>query len=301
MGDRIGGSCLCGGIRYEVETPLPLFGHCHCSRCRRTAGALYSCEVATARNRLRLTHGEELLGMCEQRCFCSRCGSSLFFGPVLDEARPHIGIGAGTLDGDPGARPMSHIYIDSKIPWVTIDDDLTKWWTEGEDFCTAEQIAAAAHAPPAPGPPSTERPVRGRCFCAGVEYELTGPFLRANTCHCTRCQKQSGSYGLTQGRIAPERFRLLRGGELLVNYAQDGHAAKVFCRTCGSSLFGGEWPGGRTVSIRLATLDGDAGIRPQFHTFVADKAAWEEIRDDLPQFPGRATKADMQRLGIPTG
>jgi hypothetical protein len=54
---------------------------------------------------------------------------------------------------------------------------------------------------------------------------------------------------------------------------------------CGSSLFGGWWPEGEEVSIRLGTVDGDPGIRPQYHTHVASKAAWDEITDDLPQFP----------------
>jgi len=47
---------------------------------------------------------------------------------------------------------------------------------------------------------------------------------------------------------------------------------KAFCSTCGSSLFGGTWPDGPEVSIRLGTVDGDPGIRPQYHTFVGSKA-----------------------------
>lgn len=53
---------------------------------------------------------------------------------------------------------------------------------------------------------------------------------------------------------------------------------------CGSSLFGGTWPTGAEVSIRLGTVDGDPGVRPQYHTFVGSKAAWDEILDDLPQY-----------------
>jgi hypothetical protein len=89
----------------------------------------------------------------------------------------------------------------------------------------------------------------------------------------------------TQGRVRREHFRLLQGDELLRSYETPGHANKVFCSTCGSSLFGGTWPAGPEVSIRLGTLDGDPGIRPQFHTFVASKAAWDEITDNLPRYP----------------
>jgi len=43
---------------------------------------------------------------------------------------------------------------------------------------------------------------------------------------------------------------------------------------------------GPEVSIRLGTVDGDPGIRPQYHTYVGSKAVWDEIVDDLPQFEG---------------
>jgi hypothetical protein len=43
------------------------------------------------------------------------------------------------------------------------------------------------------------------------------------------------------------------------------------------------------VSIRLGSIDGDPGIRPQLHTFTASKAPWDEICDGLPQYPERYT------------
>lgn len=62
--------------------------------------------------------------------------------------------------------------------------------------------------------------------------------------------------------------------------------AKAFCDGCGSSLFGGSWPDGPEVSIRLGSVDGDPGIRPQCHTHVGSKAVWNEILDELPQHQG---------------
>jgi hypothetical protein len=46
------------------------------------------------------------------------------------------------------------------------------------------------------------------------------------------------------------------------------------------------------VSIRFGALDGDPGIRPQYHSFVADKASWYDILDDQPRFPGKKPDAD---------
>jgi hypothetical protein len=128
--------------------------------------------------------------------------------------------------------------------------------------------------------------VRGTCLCGGVRFEVDLPFVRANHCHCSRCRKHSGTFGLTQGRVPPEAFRLVAGGELIRVYRPDVGAVKAFCSECGSSLFGGNWPDGPEISIRLGSLDGDPEIRPQYHSFVDSRAVWDEIPDDgLRRYP----------------
>jgi len=128
--------------------------------------------------------------------------------------------------------------------------------------------------------------ITGGCLCGAVRYEVTGPFLRASHCHCSRCRKHSGAAVGTQGRVRREDFHLLSGSEAVAVYhPAPGAAVKAFCRICGSSLFGGTWPEGPEVSIRLGSVDGDPGIRPQYHTFVDSRAPWDEITDDLPRFP----------------
>ncbi len=138
--------------------------------------------------------------------------------------------------------------------------------------------------------PSPGNPVRGSCLCGGVVFEVTAPFRRANYCHCSRCRKHSGTAAMAQGRVPKEGFRLLEGAELIEVFRPDGGMAKAFCRACGSSLFGGTWPEGPEVSVRLGALDEDPGIRPQYRSFVRSKASWDELPDDgLPRFEGRKT------------
>ncbi len=131
--------------------------------------------------------------------------------------------------------------------------------------------------------------VRGSCLCGGVRFEVTGPFRRANYCHCSRCRKHSGAGALVQGRVPRDGFRLLSGEELIRVFRPDGGGAvKAFCSVCGSSLFGGTWPDGDEVEVRFGALDGDPEIRPQYRTFVDSKAVWEELPDDgLPRYPER--------------
>lgn len=129
---------------------------------------------------------------------------------------------------------------------------------------------------------------QGGCLCGGVRYELRAPFRRANFCHCSRCRKHSGAAALSQGRVPASAFTLLQGRELLVSFTEPGHMAKVFCGGCGSSLFGGTWPDGPEISVRLGTLDDDPAIRPSYHSFVQDVPAWDQLADDgLPRYSQR--------------
>lgn len=128
--------------------------------------------------------------------------------------------------------------------------------------------------------PSPAAPVRGGCLCGGVRYAVTAPFLRANHCHCSRCRKHTGAAASTQGRVPREAFALLAGADLIRVYRPGDGMVKAFCTACGSSLFGGSWPDGREVSIRLGTLDDDPGISPQFHNYVADAPPWLPVPDD---------------------
>jgi len=131
---------------------------------------------------------------------------------------------------------------------------------------------------------SEHRTIKGSCLCGGVQFEVTPPFIRANHCHCSRCRKHSGTAVCTQAMVKKEQFKLLQGAELLKVFGQRKGGTKVFCKECGSSLFGGSWPDGAEVSIRMGAFDDDPGIKPEFHSFVGSKAPWDQICDDLPQY-----------------
>ena len=127
--------------------------------------------------------------------------------------------------------------------------------------------------------------IKGSCLCGGVQFEVTPPFIRANHCHCLRCQKHSGTGMCTQTMVKKKQFKLVGGDHLIRVFGREKGGVKAFCKECGSSLFGGSWPNGPEVSIRMGAFDDDPGIRPEFHSFVDSKAPWDLICDDLKQYP----------------
>ncbi len=138
-----------------------------------------------------------------------------------------------------------------------------------------------------PSPPSPQEPLQGGCLCGGVRFEITAPLASALYCHCTRCQRRTGTGSSANGRVPREGFRLLQGRELLRAYRPADGLPKLFCTTCGSAVFSGEPFSDPQVFLRLGTLDRDPGIRPQYRQFVDWAAPWEPIPDDgLTRYPG---------------
>ena len=126
------GSCLCGGIRYEISGQLESPLNCHCSMCRKATGAAFRSRAGVRTAAFRWVAGESLLSKYESspgdvRTFCRVCGSTLV---TLFPANPEVlGLALGTLDDDPGVKPRFHVYVGSKAPWHDITDDLPQFAT----------------------------------------------------------------------------------------------------------------------------------------------------------------------------
>jgi hypothetical protein len=121
----------------------------------------------------------------------------------------------------------------------------------------------------------------GGCLCGGVRFELTAPPRSAGYCHCTRCQRRTGTASSAQARIDGSTLRLLHGKELLHAWRHpEGGQEKLFCGECGAHLFSRNPENPAQISVRLGAFDGDPGIRPSWRSFVAYAAPWEPIPDD---------------------
>lgn len=127
--------------------------------------------------------------------------------------------------------------------------------------------------------------ITGACACGGVRYEVSEPFVSSNYCHCTRCQRRTGTGASANARAAEGSFRLTQGAELVKTWEPEGGGfSKSFCSNCGSALYSFDPETGGSIGVRLGTVDGDPGIRPEKHQFVAYAAVWESIPDDgLPR------------------
>jgi hypothetical protein len=126
--------------------------------------------------------------------------------------------------------------------------------------------------------------IRGSCLCGAVRYEMSGAIEEIHHCHCSRCRKAHGAAFSTYAQVARDGFRFVQGEEKVRHFRSSPPVQRSFCSECGSNLIFGFDGLPDAVWVAAGTFDDDPGQRPQAHIFVASKACWFDITDDLARF-----------------
>jgi hypothetical protein len=115
----LAGSCMCGGVTYEVDAAAGPIIHCHCQTCRKAHASAFSSISAVPRDKFRWTKGEELLIGYQSspgkfRRFCSKCGSHILAERV---GQPTVMLRLGCLDTPMTDQPKAHIWRSEAASW----------------------------------------------------------------------------------------------------------------------------------------------------------------------------------------
>lgn len=124
------GSCLCGGVKFRIQGPLPPIQVCWCTQCRKAQGAPMATNMPIATSAFELTSGAGLLSAYEsspgkKRVFCGRCGAPIF--SERDIVPDVVRIRAGLIDQPLDTRPVAHFHVATKPNWWPIHDGLPQF------------------------------------------------------------------------------------------------------------------------------------------------------------------------------
>lgn len=127
----------------------------------------------------------------------------------------------------------------------------------------------------------------GGCLCGAVRYRLSGEPAMVAVCHCSTCQKNSGTAFSTN--IAMPEGTVEITGDSLTTYEQradtDGPPFfRSFCSRCGSPISGHGEAYPAIVFIKAGTLDDPSWVKPTAHIWHAEKQPWVKIAEDEPRF-----------------
>ena len=278
MSTSIRGACLCGAVAFTIAPPYRWFAHCHCSMCRKHYGSLFGTSLGVARAAFSWLEGTSEIvhyraSAAFERPFCRRCGSTL---PGASEEEEYWNVPAGLLDGDPGARPRSQIFVASRSPLTALDGRLPRHdaYAPGTELPTLPDRA-----------PLEAETVSGSCLCGAVAFAASVLPKRVVNCHCSLCRRsRAAAFGSTLP-VPRDAFRWARGEARVRSFALPAprQYGTDFCADCGSIV-----PSAPTESesamLPAGAIDSWLTPLPAVHLYVGSKAPWYEIADAWPQF-----------------
>jgi hypothetical protein len=116
------GSCLCGGVQFEITQALHPPDACHCKQCRKTSGH-YWASTDVLRTDITLSADATLSWYQSsekvRRGFCAVCGSSLFWDAV---SKDKIAVAMGAFDTPTRTHVALHIFVADKGDYYAIAD-----------------------------------------------------------------------------------------------------------------------------------------------------------------------------------
>jgi hypothetical protein len=120
------GSCLCGGVQFEVAAEPSAVRYCHCASCKKLSGSIGTANMRAPSASIRILAGEDLLQTYQpdegsSKTFCSRCGSNLFGGGWPE--RQEVSVRLSAIDTPFDRKPTAHNYVRSVAPWEILPDD----------------------------------------------------------------------------------------------------------------------------------------------------------------------------------
>ncbi|MEM8980129.1 MAG: GFA family protein [Pseudomonadota bacterium] len=126
------GRCLCGAVRYEVQTQPKWTALCHCESCRRSASSPVVAWMGFAPKHVDWTGERTFYQSSEtaQRGFCAICGSQMSFESTAWPGEIHLY--AASLEQPEKYAPQLHCHVAEELSWLHIEDDLPRFERSAE-------------------------------------------------------------------------------------------------------------------------------------------------------------------------
>lgn len=124
------GGCLCGTVRFRLQSQPFDAGWCHCRTCQRNSGAPAMVFASVAAGDWVASQGGDRIGIRRSssfghRAFCTDCGTPLYMR--VDHQPETLDFSLATLDEPGTIAPGFHIFWGSRIGWFDPGDDLPRY------------------------------------------------------------------------------------------------------------------------------------------------------------------------------
>ncbi|MFN3960549.1 MAG: GFA family protein [Parvularculaceae bacterium] len=123
-------------------------------------------------------------------------------------------------------------------------------------------------------------PLSGGCFCGALRYQLSAPPLMIYNCHCTNCQKITGSAFTVAATVIESALVFTKGAPKRVGWKADSGNERfgLFCGDCGSRIANGQTPSIGMLSLRAGTFDDTSWVEPVGDIWTKSAQGWVTFR-----------------------
>lgn len=142
--------------------------------------------------------------------------------------------------------------------------------------------------------------IHGKCLCGEVEFKLRGALPNIYQCHCTLCQKVTGSSANAALIVSNSQFTWVRGQALIHSYISPTGYRSDFCSKCGSPV-PNALTGKPDYWVPVGLLEGDPNLKIAVHLYTESRAMWDIVPAHQLQYaetPGLDTVLKILRSGI---
>jgi len=142
---------------------------------------------------------------------------------------------------------------------------------------------------PSESRPPTHRPalpLTGGCPCSAIRYRIDAYPLLLYACHCTNCQRQSGSAFALNMAVPTKAFHLVHGQPKGWRQLSPSGAETVswFCGDCSGRINGERATRPNSTNVRAGSLDDTSWLDPAAHLFLRSAQPWVRLSDEAACF-----------------
>jgi hypothetical protein len=131
-------------------------------------------------------------------------------------------------------------------------------------------------------------PITGGCLCGAIRYCLDAQVTALRACHCTHCQKASGSGSSVNAVVPGAAFTLTQGKpRCYADKADSGRTLlRYFCGDCGSPIYSQREASPERIVVRAGSLDDSSSMKITANIWTRSAPPWSHIDPDTEQLPG---------------
>jgi hypothetical protein len=125
-------------------------------------------------------------------------------------------------------------------------------------------------------------PITGRCLCGAVTYRVDADPVAHAVCHCTDCQRQTGSpFSVIVG--VPRDALSVEGDTVATFATNDGKTERSFCSACGTPLFSVGTVVPQLAFVKAGSLDDASWVEPALEVWTSSAQPWSPHFDGVAQ------------------